>query len=108
VHHTLIVARMEPAEADNVAQIFADSDATDLPRMIGVSQRTLFRFHDLYFHLVTAHQDISPDLYRARSHALYEDINKRLASHIRPYDPNWREPKDAMAVPFYTWIADND
>jgi cyclase len=108
VHQTLIVARMNPAETEAVAQIFADSDATELPRMIGVSQRTLFHFHDLYFHLVTAPQDISPNLYKARGHELYGDINKRLASHIRPYDPNWREPKDAMAIPFYNWTANNE
>jgi cyclase len=103
---TLIVARMEPEEAEAVAQIFSDSDATELPRMIGVSRRMLFRFHDLYFHLVEADDDISRDLYKARSHPLYGDINQRLSHHIRPYDPNWREPKDAMAVPFYSWAAD--
>jgi cyclase len=108
VHQTLIVARMEPGEANTVAQIFADSDATDLPRMIGVSQRTLFRFHDLYFHLVSAPQNISPNLYKARSHELYGEINERLSGHIRPYDPNWREPKDAMAVPFYNWTANDE
>ncbi|ACZ87052.1 TcmI family type II polyketide cyclase [Streptosporangium roseum] len=108
MHRTLIVARMEPAEADNVAQIFADSDASDLPRMVGVSRRTLFRFHDLYFHLVEADEDITPNLYKARSHPLYDEINQRLSKHIRPYDPNWREPKDAMASPFYIWEADGE
>lgn len=108
MHRTLIVARMEPDEAAAVAQIFADSDASDLPRMIGVSRRTLFRFHDLYFHLVEADEDITPDLYKARSHPLYGDINKRLSHHIRPYDPNWKEPKDAMAVPFYVWEANGE
>jgi cyclase len=103
MHRTLIVARMEPEQADAVAGIFADSDATDLPHLIGVTKRTLFRFHDLYFHLVEADGDVSPNLYQARSHPLYQDVNKRLAEHIRPYDPNWREPKDAMAVPFYQW-----
>ena len=105
---TLIVARMEPENAEAVAQIFSDSDATELPRMIGVSRRTLFRFHDLYFHLVEADDDISRDLYKARSHPLYGDINQPLSHHIRPYDPNWREPKDAMAIPFYSWAADGE
>lgn len=107
MHRTLIVARMEPQARDSVAQIFADSDASDLPRMIGVSRRTLFRFHDLYFHLVEADTDIGPNLYRARSHALYKEINIRLSDHIRPYDPNWAEPKDAMAIPFYTWSQED-
>ncbi|WP_203820156.1 TcmI family type II polyketide cyclase [Paractinoplanes ferrugineus] len=103
MHRTLIVARMQPSEADAVASIFAESDATDLPHMIGVSRRTLFRFHDLYFHLVEADDDITPNLYEARKHPLYDTVNKGLAEHIRPYDPNWKEPKDAMAVPFYVW-----
>ncbi|WP_433336439.1 TcmI family type II polyketide cyclase [Spirillospora sp. CA-294931] len=105
MHRTLIVARMEPANAEAVGKIFADSDASELPHMIGVSRRTLFRFHDLYFHLVEADEDITPNLYKARSHPLYDDINTRLAEQVRPYDPNWKEPKDAMAIPFYQWEA---
>jgi len=103
VHRTLIVARMDPADADAVASAFAESDATDLPHMIGVSRRTLFRFHSLYFHLVEADEDISPKLYEARGHPLYRDLNAKLGELISPYDPNWREPKDAMAEPFYAW-----
>lgn len=103
MHQTLIVARIDPADADAVADIFAESDATDLPHMIGVSRRTLFHFHDLYFHLVQADEDITPNLYKARKHELFSDINTKLSKHISPYDPNWKEPKDAMATPFYVW-----
>ena len=60
-----------PGETEAVARIFADSDASELPRMIGVSRRMLFRFHDLYFHLVEADKDISPNLDKARSDPLY-------------------------------------
>ncbi len=107
MHRTLIVARMDLADAEGVAKVFADSDSTELPHMVGVSRRTLFAFHNLYFHLVEAEQDIAPNLYRARSHPLYQEINTRLGEFISPYDPNWREPKDAMAVPFYSWTADS-
>jgi len=103
VHRTLIVARLDAENRAAVAQIFADSDATDLPAMIGVSRRTLFGFHGLYFHLVEAEQDITPRLYQARSHPLYEEVNSRLARYMRPYDPNWAEPRHAMAQPFYRW-----
>ncbi|MET9130057.1 TcmI family type II polyketide cyclase [Streptomyces antibioticus] len=102
-HRTLIVARMDHADAEKVAALFAESDATDLPHMIGVQRRTLFRFHGLYFHLVEADDAIGDRLYRARSHPLYEDINVRLQQYMTPYDPAWREPKDSMAEPFYTW-----
>ncbi|MGW2395957.1 TcmI family type II polyketide cyclase [Kitasatospora sp. NPDC001664] len=106
MHRTLIVARMDLADAEGVAQVFADSDGTELPHLVGVSRRTLFAFHNLYFHLVEAEQDIAPNLYRARSHPRYQEINTRLGEFITPFDPNWREPRDAMAVPFYSWTPD--
>ncbi|HEY4023215.1 MAG TPA: TcmI family type II polyketide cyclase [Pseudonocardiaceae bacterium] len=105
MHSTLIVARLKTDDPEQIAQVFHKSDSTDLPHMIGVSQRTLFTFHDLYFHLVQAEDDISPNLYKARSHPLYSDINTRLQEFVWPYDPNWKEPKDAMAKPFYVWTA---
>jgi cyclase len=106
VHNTLIIAKMNAADAESVANIFAESDASDLPEMIGVRHRTLFTFHDLYIHLVQADKDPSPALYRARSHPLYARINSQLSQFISPYDPNWKEPKDAMATPFYQWSID--
>ena len=104
-HRTLIIARLRTDDPSEIAETFAASDATDLPHLVGVSRRTLFTFHDLYLHLVEAPADIAPNLYRARSHPLYEDINTRLAQFVRPYDPNWAEPKDAMARSFYSWTA---
>ncbi|MDQ1041643.1 cyclase [Streptomyces sp. V3I8] len=106
MHRTLIVARMDPKDSESVATVFEESDSTDLPHVIGVARRTLFSFHDLYFHLVEADQDISPNLYRARSHPLYRRINTGLGEWISPYDPNWQEPKDAMASPFYVWTPE--
>ena len=106
MHRTLIVAKLKTNDPQDIAGVFAESDATDLPRMIGVTRRTLFAFHDLYFHLVEANQDISPALYKARSHPLYADVNTRLTEFVAPYDPDWQEPKDAMAQPFYVWTSD--
>jgi cyclase len=105
VHRTLIVAKFDPTNAPHVAKIFEESDAGGLPGMVGVSSRTLFRFHDLYFHLVEADTDINPGLYKARASAEFKDINTKLAQFISPYDPGWKEPKDAMAEVFYEWAA---
>ncbi|OXM62254.1 MULTISPECIES: TcmI family type II polyketide cyclase [Amycolatopsis] len=107
MHRTLIVAKLRNPDTRPIAETFAESDATELPHLVGVTRRTLFSFHDLYFHLVEAGQDISPNLYRARSHPLYQDVNTRLASLVAPYDPGWKEPKDAMATPFYVWTAEH-
>lgn len=103
MHRTLIVARMDPADARDVAGVFAESDGTELPHLVGVSRRTLFAFHNLYFHLVEADADIATNLYRERKSELYQDVNTKLSQFISPFDPNWKEPKDAMAVPFYSW-----
>jgi hypothetical protein len=102
---TLIVARLDPADRAAVADIFAESDATELPHLIGVHRRSLFWFHGLYFHLVEAEKRIDSSLYQARSHPLYQDINQKLAKHMTPFDPGWKEPKDSMAEQFYSWEA---
>ncbi|CAM3692495.1 TcmI family type II polyketide cyclase [Kibdelosporangium persicum] len=105
MHRTLIVAKLRTDDPRTIADAFGESDGSPLPHMIGVSRRTLFTFHDLYFHLVEAEQDISPNLYKARSHPLYQDLNQKLAKLVAPYDPGWAEPKDAMASPIYVWTA---
>jgi cyclase len=103
-HQTLIVARMDPTDADAVAQIFAESDAGALPGRLGVTRRSLFNFHGLYFHLIEAEKPVAPALDRVRSHEDFISMNTRLAHHISPFDPQtWRGPADAMAHQFYRW-----
>ncbi|MFI9388412.1 TcmI family type II polyketide cyclase [Kutzneria sp. NPDC052558] len=104
-HRTLIVARMDAANADSVADVFAHSDATELPHLIGVSRRTLFRFHDLYFHLVEADREVAEQVDLARTHPLWREVDDGLRPFIRPYSPDWRGPRDAMAESFYSWSA---
>ena len=104
-HRTLIVARLDPAIAGAVAQAFAESDATDLPHRIGVTRRTLLRFHGLYLHLIESDDPIGPRLGEHRDHPLFRQVDTALAEYVKPYDPNWRQPSDAMATPFYTWSA---
>jgi cyclase len=104
---TLIVARMNPDDAPKVAEIFASSDAGELPHMVGVRRRDLFRFHGLYFHLIEAARDVSTTLPAVRDHPLFTDVNTHLAEYIAAYDPTtWRSPRDAMAEQFYQWTAD--
>lgn len=103
MRRTLIVARMDPDHADTVASIFADSDATELPGLVGVTRRTLFQFHDLYFHLAEAETDVASRVDDVRRHPLFRGVSDRLAPYVLPYDPGWRGPRDAMATPFYEW-----
>jgi cyclase len=106
MHRSLIVARLKSEDHDAVAKIFAESDSTELPELVGVNRRTLFSFHGLYFHLVEADENIGPRLYAAREHPLFTDVNTKLAQYMRPYSPDWKEPKDSMAQVFYSWSKD--
>ena len=104
---TLIVARMNPADAPAVAEIFAESDAGELPHLIGVRRRDLFHFHGLYFHLIETDGEIGKTLSPMRDHPLFVDVNSKLEKYIEAYDPQtWRGPRDAMATSFYTWLPD--
>ena len=103
MHRTLIVARLASGRNEDVARAFAESDRTELPRLLGVTSRSLFSFHDLYFHLIESEQDLRSGLPAVRDNPLFSDLSARLADHIEAYDPGWREPRDAMAHEFYRW-----
>ncbi|AWW41250.1 MULTISPECIES: TcmI family type II polyketide cyclase [Streptomyces] len=104
MHHTLIVARMKPGSAPDIAQVFEDSDRGELPHLVGVSRRSLFQFDDVYLHLIEAERDPSPAIAKLAGHSEFRDISERLSAYVSAYDPaTWRSPKDAMANCFYRW-----
>ncbi|MBQ1043171.1 MULTISPECIES: TcmI family type II polyketide cyclase [unclassified Micromonospora] len=101
----LVVSRIVPGAQGRVAQIFAESDATELPYLTGVRHRSLYYLHDLCVHLMET-VDVAPDLTaELRDHPLYEQMNKRLSAHTSPYLPTWDSPRDAVAGCFYSWTA---
>jgi cyclase len=101
----LIVSRIVPGAEGRVAQIFAESDATELPALTGVTHRSLYCLHDLYVHLVEG-ADLAPDpLAAARNHPLFRQVDERLAAHTSPYLSTWRSTRDAIAGCFYRWDA---
>lgn len=102
-HRKLIVARIDPDDIGEIAKIFAESDASGLPEKIGVTRRGLFRFHDLYMHLVESDDDVSGRLAEAGDDPRYREVSDRLRPFMTPYDPSWRSPKDAFAEEFYVW-----
>ena len=104
MYRSLIVARMEPDAAPGIAETFASSDSGELPRLIGVTGRSLFQFGDLYLHLIEADRPPGAAVAELRGHPEFQDVSERLAKYVRAYDPDtWREPKDAMAREFYRW-----
>ena len=105
MHETMIIAKMDPRDADEVAAVFGRSDATSMPRDIGVRHRSLFQFHGLYVHLIGFDRPPSESMQIAQSLPAFRAISDELKPYIEPYDPNWRSPQDAMARRFYHWTS---
>jgi cyclase len=106
VQRGVIVARIKPGAHAEVARIFAESDAGELPRLAGVRHRSLFAFGDVYIHLVEVERDFGAAVADVSEHPLFREISARLKPFVEPYDPaTWRSPKDAMAQEFYRWDA---
>ena len=109
VKRGLIVARIKPGSEAQVAEIFAESDRTELPRLAGVRHRSLFVLEDIYVHLVEMDEDFDRSVEDVRDHPLFKDISRKLEPYIQPYNPaTWRSPKDATAREFYSWDREPD
>ncbi|MFB7779545.1 TcmI family type II polyketide cyclase [Streptomyces bauhiniae] len=107
MHQGLIVARMAPGSAQDIAKIFTDSDRGELPHLVGVRRRSLFQFGDVYMHLVESDSDPAPAIAKVAGHPEFRGISERLSAYVSAYDPEtWRSPKDAMAERFYVWERD--
>ena len=107
MYQELIVARMAPGSAPDIAEVFAESDRGELPHLVGVARRSLFQFDDVYMHLVEAERDPGPAIAKVAGHPAFRDISQRLSAYVSAYDPaTWRSPKDAMAHCFYRWERD--
>ena len=104
VKRGLIIAKIKPGAEEKVAEIFAVSDRTELPKLTGVRHRSLFVLEDVYVHLVEMEDDFDETVAGVRNHELFRDISKKLEPYIQPYNPaTWRSPKDATAREFYSW-----
>ena len=102
---SLIVAKVVPTAEDQVAEIFAESDATELPQLAGVRHRSLYRLGDLYVHLLETELPGEGAVENARRHPEFDRVSARLRPFITPYLPDWRSPRDAMARCFYRFDA---
>jgi len=106
VKRGVIVARIKPGSEEQVAAIFAESDATELPGLAGVRHRSLFVLDDVYVHLVETDDTFDAAVAGIRDHPLFQEISKKLEPYIAPYNPQtWKSPKDATAREFYSWDA---
>jgi hypothetical protein len=102
-YRALMVRRWNPADRDRIAEIFAAHDRTELPAQIGATRRTLFGFHDLYFHLIEAEDDFRQRLFAAVQDQRFRVVDDELAGLLVPYVPDAPSMAEAQAQPFYDW-----
>ena len=105
MHETMIIAKMDPRDAGDVAAVFGRYDATSMPDEIGVRHRSLFEFHGIYVHLIGFDRPPSQAMRTAQSLPAFRAVSEDLKPYIEAYDPGWRSPQDAMARRFYHWTS---
>jgi cyclase len=103
MNRTLIVARMLPGAQDKVAEIWAESDQTELPRIAGVTHRSLWTLGDVYIQLLDTDKPGQETIEAIKRHPEFVRISDKLSEFISPYLSTWRSPKDAQAQCFYTY-----
>lgn len=108
MERSLIVAKVDPSAEERIAEIFAESDATELPRLAGVQHRSLYRLQDLYLHLLETELPGETAVAEARCHPEFLRVSERLRPYVSPYLATWREPRDAMARCVYRFDAPGD
>lgn len=106
MHQTMIIAKMAPTDADDVAAVFGRYDATSMPHKIGVQRRSLYQFHGIYVHLIDFDRPPQEAMRIAQALPDFRAVSDELRPYIEAYDPGWRSPQDAMAHRFYSWTAD--
>jgi hypothetical protein len=103
MHTTLIVARVKPGSEGEISRLFAESDRTELPDLVGVQERRLYTFHDLYMHLVQTDESLASRLGPQRTGPLFKSISEALDEFITPYQGAWGSVEAASARQFYHW-----
>ncbi|MGY1692717.1 TcmI family type II polyketide cyclase [Geodermatophilus sp. SYSU D01105] len=107
---TVIVQRMKPGAEPDIARVFGDSDAGDLPTVTGVTGRWLFSMEDVFVHLLE--QDVEKAAAVRANHESHRPafarIMHELSPYVSPYRPDtWQSPRDSVAHVFYRWQADD-
>jgi hypothetical protein len=108
-NRSVIVARIKPGAEPDVARIFAESDAGDLPVRLGVTGRWLYSIDDVYVHVVERTEGAFDEAVReSHDEPAFARIMADLKPYISAYDPeSWNGPEDAVAREFYRWRAED-
>ncbi|GAA2009409.1 hypothetical protein GCM10009799_41600 [Nocardiopsis rhodophaea] len=97
----LMVSRMDPGSMETVARLFAEHDRSNLPVDLGVTSRTLLHYQGMTMHLIQSEQEVFDNLSRLHQDPSFQELNRKLAPHMKPIVSDWRGIQDSRAVEFY-------
>ncbi|MBT2206907.1 MULTISPECIES: TcmI family type II polyketide cyclase [Actinomadura] len=104
-YSAIIVNKQLREHIPEVARLFAESDATDIPQSMGTLRRQIYLWRGVYLHI----QDFSDSNSIEAISKVWTDGDPRflqlvddLTRIIPPYDPN----SHSLATRFYHWTAE--
>lgn len=101
-HRVLMVSTMDEADAEKVAALFAEHDATELPRQVGLTGRTLLHYQGMTFHLIESDEDIIQRIREVHvDNQEFRDLSERLRPYLSPMVSDWKDVSDSRAREFY-------
>lgn len=104
-YQALMVRRIQAEDVAAVADVFAEHDRTGLPGEIGITERSLFEYRGLYFHLVQAVDDFRARLHSPRNAPIIQAVDARLKPYLLPFEEGLPSMSDSQATRFYHWSA---
>jgi hypothetical protein len=105
---TVIIQRMRPGSEEDIARVFAESDAGGLPTETGVTGRWLFSMEDVFVHVLEQDR-VKAAAVRENHESMrpaFAKVMADLAPYVSPYAPEkWQSPRDSVARVFHRWTA---
>ncbi|MEN2423107.1 TcmI family type II polyketide cyclase [Streptomyces rimosus] len=105
MHSVVFVGTMDADAASDVADLFAEFDASDLPIVAGACRRQMFTYHDLHINVLDFRREPdSAQIEMLKTDPRVVDHERRLNKLVAPLRPDtWRGAADSAAMPFYLW-----
>ena len=105
---TVIVQRMRPGSEEDIARVFAESDAGGLPTETGITGRWLYSMEDVFVHVLEQDR-VKAAAVRENHESMrpaFAKVMADLAPYVSPYRPEtWQSPRDSVARVFHRWTA---
>ena len=99
LYRGIIVANYKPGSEDKIVDAFKRSDATELPRLIGVKSRHVWVQGDIYVHFVEGQASLPAILKKYAEHPLFQEVKAELDQYVSLIYPHL--PPSAKQI--YEW-----